>query len=101
MTCSNCKGQWVKVRPSDKGNLWNYIDEDVANNTFEVITDAEINMIRNLDSVDFEVGIYMNKLPTHLKNDNTAYFKKYNLNLRDLILLYLCEEYIFNVIFRL
>ena len=57
VTCSDRKGQWVKVGPSDKGNQWNHIEEDVANNTFEVITDTEVNMIRNLDAVDFEVGI--------------------------------------------
>ena len=62
VTCSDSKGRWVKVGPSDKGSHWNYFEEDAVSNTFEVITDVEAEMIRNLDAVDFVVGICKNSV---------------------------------------
>ena len=55
VTCSSTRGRWVKVGPSDMASQWNYTDEDLQDNTFQVITDAETDMIRNLDAVDYMV----------------------------------------------
>ena len=57
VTCSSTRGRWVKVGPSDMASQWNYTDEDLENNTFQVITDAEADMIANLDAVDYVVRI--------------------------------------------
>ena len=57
VTCSSARGQWMKVGPSDMASQWNYTDEDLEDNTFQVITDEEAAMIANLDAVNFVVCI--------------------------------------------
>ena len=57
VTCSSARGGWVKVGPSDMASQWNYVDEDLQDNTFQVITDEEAAMIANLDAVDYVVCI--------------------------------------------
>ena len=58
VTCSSTRGRWVKVGPSDMASQWKYTDEDLQDNTFQVITDEEADMIRNLDAVDYMVKRY-------------------------------------------
>ena len=57
VTCSSTRGRWVKIGPSDMASQWNYTDEDLQDNTFQVITDEEAAMIANLDAVDYVVCI--------------------------------------------
>ena len=57
VTCSSTRGRWVKVGPSDMASQWNYTDEDLQDNTFQVITDEEAAMMANLDAVDYVVCI--------------------------------------------
>ena len=59
VTCSSTRGRWVKVGPSNMASHWNYTDEDTEDNTFQVITDAEAEMIRNLDAVYYMVVLDM------------------------------------------
>ena len=57
VTCSSTRGRWVKVGPSDMATQWNYTNEDLQDNTFQVITDEEVAMMANLDAVHCVVCI--------------------------------------------
>ena len=57
VTCSSTRGRWAKVGPSDMASQWNFTDENLEDNTFQMITDEEAAMIANLNAVDYVVCI--------------------------------------------